>query len=224
MIKFTPYGRLELGLAGASAAAISLAGALNQAHWPLAASTLALLGVAAFFRDPDRERPAEPGVFTAPADGRVDDITRLTEGEACDLLGAAPAIRIGIFLSVFDVHVNRAPCDLAVARDAHRPGRYLDARDGACTRLNEAHTLAGKAGEAWGGGPVMVRQISGLVARRIVCTSLPGDVLKAGARYGMIKFGSRTELYLPENPRLAIVAKTGLRAVGGVTVLARYQG
>jgi phosphatidylserine decarboxylase len=222
-MKLTPYGRRELGVAGVSAAAISLAGALNQAVWPLAGSCLALLGVAAFFRDPDRAIPTEPGAFLAPADGLVDDITRLAEGDACELMGGGPVTRIGIFLSVFNVHVNRAPCGMTVLRDAHRPGRFLDARDGRCSRLNEAHSIAGTAGAAWGGGPVMVRQISGLVARRIVCTAKPGAPLEAGDRYGMIKFGSRTELYLPDSPAIAIAAKPGLRATGGVTILARFQ-
>jgi phosphatidylserine decarboxylase len=222
-VKITPYGRRELGVAGLSAAAISLAGGLHHASWPLAGSCLALLGVAAFFRDPERLVPREPGAFLAPADGLVDDVARLADGEACDLLGAAPAHRIGIFLSVFDVHLNRAPCDMTVLRDAHRPGRYLDARDGRCARLNEAHSIAGTASAEWGGVPVMVRQISGLIARRIVCDPTPGASLQAGDRYGMIKFGSRTELYLPDLPNLEIVAKPGLRARGGLTVLARFR-
>jgi phosphatidylserine decarboxylase len=221
-MKLTPYGKRELGVAGLSAAIISLAGALNHACWPLAGSCLALLGVGAFFRDPCRRVTDEPGAFLAPADGLVDDIERLADGEACDLMGGGPVHRIGIFLSVFDVHLNRAPCDMAVLRDAHRPGQYLDARDGRCARLNEAHSIVGTAGPEWGGGPVMVRQISGLIARRIVCDAVPGSSLKRGERYGMIKFGSRTELYIPATPGLSVAVKTGTRVRGGITILARF--
>jgi len=221
----TPYGRpvwRALLLAGAALAAAALAaGRAGLALPPL----LAALAGAAFFRDPARRLPKGTGLFTAPADGLLDDLA-LLEGEAAQaaLPGCNRVHRIGLFLSVFDVHVNRAPCDFTVTRDHHRPGGYRDARDTAATRFNEAHTLIGTTPGPDGAPlPLAVRQIAGRIARRIVCAARTGDTLARGQRYGMIRFGSRTELYLPAIPEIEIVAPRRARATGGVTVLARYR-
>lgn len=223
-MKLTAYGLREWGLSGMAAALV--AGIAIWLGHPGAALAAALVWacIAFFFRDPDRALPEGAGLFTAPADGLVDDVTLLTEGEACERMGCAKVVRVGIFLSVFDVHINRAPCAMRVTGDALRPGGFLDARHPDCKRLNAAHTIVGIADSDTGGGiPLMVRQITGLIARRIVCGAKPGAHLARGERYGMIKFGSRTELYLPAVPEIEIAVKPGTRAVGGITILARLK-
>ena len=131
--------------------------------------------------------------------------------------------RIGIFLSVFDVHVNRAPCDLTVRFTCHKDGSYHDARDVRAIKENES-LLLGAVGEIGGGKfPVAVKQISGAIARRIVCEAESGTVLKKGDCYGMIKFGSRTELYLPVKSNFEPAVNVGDRVFGGETVIARYH-
>ncbi len=220
----TPYGKREWGLALLAGGSLALAAALLHLAGVAAVLLLLAIAAAAFFRDPDRRLPDGPGLFTAPADGLLDDITTLEGEDARSALpGCDRVYRIGIFLSVFDVHINRAPCDFAVTRDVHRPGGYLDARDTAATRLNEAHTLFGATAQACGSLPIAVRQVAGRIARRIVCAAKPGDTLARGQRYGMIKFGSRTELYLPAIPEIELVAPLHSRATGGVTILARYR-
>jgi phosphatidylserine decarboxylase len=222
-MKLTAYGRREWGASGAAAALIAGLALWLQHPGGALAAALVWAYIAFFFRDPARALPEGAGLFTAPADGLVDDVTLLSEGEACTLMGCEKVVRIGIFLSVFDVHLNRVPCALRVTAEAHRPGGYLDARHPDCQRLNEAHTIVGIAEPSMGGRPVMVRQIAGLIARRIVCEAKPGMLLQRGDRYGMIKFGSRTELYLPAVPEIEIAAKPGTRATGGITVLARLK-
>jgi phosphatidylserine decarboxylase len=222
-MRLTPYGRREWGWTGLAAAALALSSILLALPGLAIAAGLFWLAIAAFFRDPDRALPDEPGAFTAPADGLVDDVTLLTGGDECERMGCARVHRIGTFLSVFDVHINRAPCALTVTGEIHRPGGYRDARDPLATRLNEAHTLVGTAAAENGGGPVIVRQIAGLVARRIVCGVGPGSTLARGQRYGMIKFGSRTELYLPAVPEIEIAVRPGTRVKGGISILARYR-
>jgi phosphatidylserine decarboxylase len=132
-------------------------------------------------------------------------------------------IRIGIFLSVLDVHVNRAPCTLRVEYRRHRPGRHLDARKPHSSRENEAVTLAGTGRISGQSIPVAVRQISGAVARRIVCDAQPGDVLEKGRIYGMIKFGSRTELFFPADGRMRVLVKEGQQVLSGTSILARLE-
>ena len=128
-----------------------------------------------FFRDPRREVPSEAGLVVSPADGTVVEISECEESEFLK----RPCAKIGIFLSVFDVHVNRSPCDGPVTASAYRPGRFLDARHPDCGPQNERQSIQV--------GPMVVKQIAGLIARRIVCEAKPGDVLKRGERFGMIK-------------------------------------
>ena len=132
-------------------------------------------------------------------------------------------LRIGIFLSVFDVHVNRAPCDMQVVFSAHKNGAYHDARNPDAIKENESLLLGGKGKIAGKEFPMAVKQISGAIARRIVCEADPGTELKKGERYGMIKFGSRTELYLPAKSNFEPQVNTGDRVTGGVTVIACYK-
>src|SRR6266513_2220396 len=135
-----------------------------------------------FFRDPDRPVPADPNLIVAAADGRVSDIVELDENEVLK----ARTRRIGIFLSIFDVHTNRAPIDGRIVYRQHRDGICLDARNSDCSEKNESMTWAFENPRV----TIVVRQITGAIARRIVTWSQIGDELKKGDRFGMIRFGS----------------------------------
>jgi len=165
----------------------------------------------AFFRDPDRSVPTDPNLLVAPADGRVSDIVELDEKEVLK----TKTRRIGIFLSIFDVHTNRAPITGRIVYRQHHEGLCLDARDPHCPEKNEAMTWAFENSRE----TIVVRQLTGAIARRIVAWSNIGDELKKGERFGMIRFGSRTELYLPLEAELLV--KTGDHVSGGSTVIAR---
>jgi phosphatidylserine decarboxylase len=165
----------------------------------------------AFFRDPNRPVPAGPNLIVAPADGRVRDIVDLDEKEILK----TKTRRVGIFLSIFDVHTNRAPIDGRIVYRQHHAGLCLDARDPNCSEKNEAMTWAFENPR----GRIVVRQLTGAIARRIVAWANVGDELKKGERFGMIRFGSRTELYLPLNAE--VLVKTGDHVSGGSTVIAR---
>jgi phosphatidylserine decarboxylase len=164
-----------------------------------------------FFRDPNRPVPAGPNLIVAPADGRVRDIVELDEPEILK----TKTRRVGIFLSIFDVHTNRAPIDGRIVYRQHHAGLCLDARDPNCSEKNEAMTWAFENPR----GRIVVRQLTGAIARRIVAWANIGDELKKGERFGMIRFGSRTELYLPLNAE--VLVKTGDHVSGGSTVIAR---
>lgn len=211
------YGAREIALCTV------LLGLLGTAAWhvsvyAVAAYVLLWLACLAFFRDPRRAIPATPGALVAPADGHVTEISEL---EYHDLIGA-PATRIGVFLSVFDVHVNRAPCGGRVVRTDYQPGEFLDARHAESGQRNESLTLVIEP-DANLPGPIVVRQVAGLIARRIVCAAKPGDRLTRGQRYGMIKFGSRTELITPRGPKWRTCVTMGQTVRGGVTILVQYQ-
>jgi len=165
----------------------------------------------AFFRDPNRPVPAGPNLIVAPADGRVRDIVELDEKEILK----TKTRRVGIFLSIFDVHTNRAPIDGRIVYRQHHAGLCLDARDPNCSEKNEAMTWAFENPR----GRIVVRQLTGAIARRIVAWANVGDELKKGERFGMIRFGSRTELYLPLDAE--VLVKTGDHVSGGSTVIAR---
>ena len=182
-----------------------------------AVATLLCLVIAAFFRSPHRRIPANPCLITSPADGTVCDIVEVDDFKIPPFEG--PAVRIGIFLSVFDVHVNRAPVDFTVENVSYREGGYLDARNEGASQRNEAMTVSGTYVHEESRVPVAVRQISGAIARRIVCPVTPGRKLKKGEIYGMIKFGSRTELFLPVG-RAELCVKVGDKVKGGSSVLA----
>jgi phosphatidylserine decarboxylase len=169
-----------------------------------------------FFRDPRRVRVFGAGELCAPADGKVTEVKELQNYGPID----GPAVRVGIFLSIFDVHVNRAPCTGRVVSVQHRPGRFLDARDAGSGTLNEATAVVLEPRTPLP-GPVVVRQVAGRVARRIVCHGVAGDRWQRGQRIGMIKFGSRTELIVPRLPKTEVCVGVGARVRGGVTVLVR---
>jgi|SRR5262249_35898431 len=165
----------------------------------------------AFFRDPNRRVPADPNLIIAPADGTVRDIVDLDEKEVLK----TKTRRVGIFLSIFDVHTNRAPIGGRIVYRQHHEGLCLDARDPDCPEKNEAMTWAFENPR----GTIVVRQLTGAIARRIVAWANVGDELKKGERFGMIRFGSRTELYLPLEAQ--VLVKTGDHVFGGSTVIAR---
>ncbi|CAN5219323.1 phosphatidylserine decarboxylase [soil metagenome] len=189
---------------------------LAIASW-FATPWLSLLFVAliiytvAFFRDPEREAPTEANVVVAAADGVVADIVEIDETEVVK----AKQKRVGIFLSVFDVHTNRAPVAGRISYRQHREGLCLDARSPDCSGKNESMTWAFENPRA----TIVVKQLTGAIARRIVGWSNVGDELKLGERFGMIRFGSRTEVYLPMDAE--ILVKIGDRVVGGKTIIAR---
>jgi phosphatidylserine decarboxylase len=173
-----------------------------------------------FFRDPERAAPDGEGLIVAPADGTVTDVIQVDDAPFVQ----GRATRVGIFLSVFDVHVNRSPVRGVVGYLQHRPGSYLDARDPACADLNEAQDLGLWVEDGAGGRfPVLVRQIAGLVARRIVCSARLDQVLERGERYGMIKVGSRTEVYIPESRVAEISVRVGQKVKGGRDVIGRMK-
>ncbi len=188
--------------------------------WPVAVIlTLVWLAGLLFFRDPERKTPGDPGLFVAPADGVVTEAVTLEN----DPWVGGPAMRLSIFLSVFDVHVNRSPCSGVVRTVEYQPGRFLDARDPKSGALNEANTIVIEPDEP-GIETVVVRQIAGLIARRIVCTVKPGDRVERGQRVGLIKFGSRTELIIGGRGACEPTVKVGDRACGAVTIMARRPG
>jgi phosphatidylserine decarboxylase len=187
--------------------------------WPLPVNVLGalflVLGIATllFFRDPPRRIPSDPSVLVAPADGRIVAVEDLADAPYYD--GACR--RVSIFLSLFNVHINRAPCAAEVIRVDFRPGSFLNAMRADSSEENESNTLR----LATPCGPVTVRQVSGLIARTIVCRAAPGDLLTKGEKFGMIKFGSRTELYLPEGTEVCVAERENVRA--GASVIARFH-
>jgi phosphatidylserine decarboxylase len=182
-------------------------------HWPWLVVLAGLLAIfcLSFFRDPDREIPSGEEEVVAAADGVVADIEEIEETEVLK----TKCLRVGIFLSVFDVHVNKAPIAGKVVFHKYYPGTYLDARDPECSKKNAALTWAFEGRNA----TLVVRQITGAIARRIVPWSKLGDEVPKGFRFGMIRFGSRTEVYLPMNSEITV--KIGARVKGAQTVIAR---
>ena len=172
---------------------------------------LLLFCTVVFFRDPSRVAPSDPKLVVAAADGTVTDIIELDEGEVLK----TKARRVGIFLSIFDVHTNRAPIDGRIIYRKHREGLCVDARRPDCSEKNESVTWAFQNQCT----TIVVRQLTGAIARRIVAWAKIGDDLKKGERFGMIRFGSRTELYLPLNAE--VLVKTGAHVLGGSTIIAR---
>jgi len=188
--------------------------------WP-AAIILILIwaGGLAFFRDPNRRSPNDPHALLAPADGRIVENVKL---DAHGLIGG-PATRISIFLSVLDVHINRSPCAGVVRLIEYQPGRFLDARDPDSGQQNEANTIVIEPDQPHT-GPIVVRQIAGLIARRIICSLKVGDRVRAGQRIGLIKFGSRTELIMPGHDNYDPAIQVGDKAYGAATIMARIAG
>ena len=180
---------------------------------PLILLTLLLIFfVLYFFRDPERAVPVDEAIIVSAADGRVVSVEEYEEPD----FHLGPMIRIAVFLSVFDVHVNRSPVAGVVKSSIYKAGQFLDARHPDSSTRNECRSW-------WletQGGPVAVRQIAGLIARRIVAWSEEGSALARGQRLGMIRFGSRTEVFLPRE--CAVLVKPGDRVAGASTPIARW--
>ncbi len=211
-----PYARREvivIAVVGASATAAT-AHFFGAWAFVLAALTLALLG---FYRDPARRLPGGENLVLAPADGKVVEIGR--DVEEAD---GRHVLRIMVFLSVFDVHVNRSPCAGRVTDVRYRPGKFVNALRSDADTLNESNTVLIEPAAPLP-GPVRVRQIAGVLARRIVCAARVGDRLTAGQRFGMIKLGSRTEVCLAEDARWEVLVRIGDHVKAGLTVLARLR-
>jgi phosphatidylserine decarboxylase len=215
MMRLTRHGWREM-LIGSIALAVIAAG-LGLWWRPLALLVLPLyVWLFAFFRDPDRIDPQPLEAMVSPADGRVADITQLPH----DPQIGGPAVRVGIFLSVFNVHVNRAPCDGRVLSVQYKKGKFVNAmRHGQASEQNESNTIV--LAEPDGQRTIaVVKQIVGLIARRIVCTVAPGDPVARGQRIGMIKFGSRTELTIAQWLDPQIVVRVGQPVRGAADVIA----
>ncbi len=173
--------------------------------------------VAWFFRDPARPSPTKAGLVMSPADGKVVEIEELDHD---DHVGG-PAVKIGIFLSIFNVHINRAPVSGRVVELQYRPGKYLNALRPESARENERLTVLMETDDGHHRG-IVIRQITGAIARRIVCWLKPGDELQRGEQFGMIKLGSRTELLLPNEDGLAIRTQLGDKVKAGTSILADF--
>lgn len=163
-----------------------------------------------FFRDPERSFPPQEGILTAPADGRILGVEKIAHD---DYVGGE-ALRISIFLSVLDVHINRIPADGVVDFVRYQPGKFFVAYCDKASQFNE-HTDIGIITSS--GYRILVKQIAGTIARRIICRLNAGDTVTAGERFGMIRFGSRTELVVPSGSRLRV--KKGDRVKGSQTIL-----
>lgn len=193
---------------------MGLGALLAMAVSPWLGGAVFVLGVAMllFFRDFPRAITAGPNEVVAPADGTITAI----EDFESDPHYEGPCRRVSIFLSVLSVHVNRTPFEATVRDVRPSSGKFLDARDPECSKYNVSNALWLDTPR----GPMTVRQITGAVARRIVCPAKPGDKLAKGQKFGMIRFGSRTELYLPAGTEVTV--SVGQYVYGGTTVMARF--
>jgi phosphatidylserine decarboxylase len=215
-LPFAPWGWRELNLYGWPLAIVIALLVVAGRPWSwLAIVPGALLAILLyFFRDPPRKIPIALGEIVAPADGTIVEISQLDHD---DFIGG-PSVRIGIFLSLFNVHVNRAPTDGRVVELRYRPGEFISATRPESSLRNESMWIGF---EAEGGRRFAVRQISGMVARRIVCMLLPGQKVARGEKFGMIKLGSRTELILPANA-VEVMVGLGQSVRGGRQVIAHW--
>jgi phosphatidylserine decarboxylase len=220
-VPVTPYGLREFSILTLAFVVVAIGARLVwPGGWPwvqIAAAAIWAFGVA-FFRDPARDITQEAGALLAPADGTITDIVEVDEPEF--LKGRA--VRIGIFLSIFSVHINRVPCGGKVAYIQAHPGKCLNAMRAAAASAENAANSLGLECPEHPAKRLMVKQITGAIARRIVCGCKVGDELEAGERYGMIKFGSRTELFVPVDKYAQVVVSPGDKVSAGLTILVRY--
>ena len=184
--------------------------------WCVVAAVLSLLAIwlVVFFRDPARDGPRGDAVVIAPADGKIVGVVEADE----PMYLKTRALRVSIFMSVFDVHVNRYPVSGTIELAHYNPGKFLHAAREKASLDNEQASV-GLRGQR---GPVLVRQIAGSIARRIVTDGKVGDAVTQGARLGMIRFGSRVDVFLPVTARAAVRVRPGDRVAAGATVLAEY--
>jgi phosphatidylserine decarboxylase len=201
-------------LGAVTSAAALFATALRFRSWPLWLGAFVLtvlaLWVAWFFRNPERTGERGPSVVVSPADGRVVLITPIDEPTFVH----GPTVRVSIFMNVFDVHVNRYPVDGTVAHVEHKPGKFLNAVSEASSVENEQASVGIIAGPH----RILMRQIAGLIARRIITDSRTGDTATQGARMGLIRFGSRVDVFLPPTATLRVTV--GQRMQAGASIIA----
>ena len=209
------YGRREWLSMIAIAVMASASAAIIGWWWAAGAVLLLLLAFLSLFRDPTRVVPAQRHIMVSPADGRVSAVQHLEHFEP---LGEA-AVCVRIFLSLLDVHVNRSPCHAIVSSVEHTPGLKRNALDPRSARDNES-TLLVLLHPSRRKPVAAVRQVVGMIARTIVCDVTEGQILQRGQRYGMIKFGSTTELYLPKSLQPHVLVEKGQHVRGGLTVVA----
>ena len=216
MLPLTRHGFREMLIGSVVLAAVAFG--LGYVFWPLALIVFpVLIWLFAFFRDPERAVPVDENIMVSPADGTVSDITEIDN----DPLLGGPAVRVGIFLSVFNVHINRSPCDGKVLKVIYKKGKFINAMSHArASDENESNTVV--LGEPTSGRPVaVVKQIVGLIARRIIFTAREGQLLSRGERIGMIKFGSRTELSIPQWLEPQVQVQVGQTVRGAADVIAK---
>lgn len=186
--------------------------AASFGYWPVAVPFIILAAfMAFFFRDPKRTAPLDENLIVSPADGRVTRIEPLSPGQS-----ESPTV-VSIFLSPFDVHINRAPIAGTITNVSYTRGKFLMATREEASLVNEQNALTIRGARA----TIVCKQIAGILARRIVCWKHAGDQLNIGERFGLIKFSSRTDLILP--PDVQISVREGMKVRGGVTVIGRLQ-
>ena len=193
---------------------LAVAAAGGRIRWLRRAALLSAGANAAFFRHPPRVPPTRPDVVVAPADGLICLVEQAVPPAELNLPDR-PLPRVSIFLSIFDAHVQRIPISGEVVAVVHRPGLYKSAELAAASQDNERNSVLIRTPD---GHQVVAVQIAGLVARRIVCDIRPGEKVSIGDTYGLIRYGSRLDTYLPEGSELLVLP--GQRAVGGETILA----
>jgi phosphatidylserine decarboxylase len=215
MIPLTRHGTREMVV---GTIVLLLLGAGLSWIWPWLGLLVlpVLIWLFAFFRDPERPIPGDPQLMVSPADGLVSDVEELPHH---DLLHG-PCVRVGIFLSVFNVHVNRSPCEGKVTEIIYKKGKFINAMShAAASSDNESNTIV--LADATDRSVAVVKQIVGLIARRIICDATTGDTYARGQRFGMIKFGSRTELYIPLWLEPNVQVKVGQKVRGGLDIIAK---
>jgi phosphatidylserine decarboxylase len=221
-IPLAPWGAAELSLMGMPLLLLAVLAAAGL-PWPwsgvLVMPPAVVLGlIVYFFRNPARRVPQEPGLLVSPADGTIAEISSLAHD---DFVGG-PAVRIGIFLSIFNVHLNRSPLAARVIALRYSPGEFLNALRPESALRNENMWIALEE-DVPPYRRLVVRQISGAIARRIVCDLRPGEVIPRGHAFGMIKLGSRTELILPAEEGLEVKVCVGQKVKAGETIVAEYK-
>lgn len=222
----TPYGTKQLAVGAivfVILVAVCVALYRSYGSWgylvPIVPLILAFCWMLAFFRDPERTIPTDPGLIVSPADGTITHVDTADEPEYI----AGTARRLSIFLSIFNVHLNRAPASGTVEFVKFRPGEFFDARREESLVKNQNQDIGIKTSEPGMPAKMVVRQSTGAIARTIVCPAQPGDTLERGQRYGMIKFGSRTTLFLSNDVEIEWLVGVGDKVKAGETVVARVK-
>ena len=226
-IGLTKYGLPQVAVfpvfvLGIAVAAFFAARGVNAPLWAILTveGVLAVVFVwgLAFFRDPYREITVDKNILLSPADGCVADIETIEKDDG----SGEKTLRIGIFLNIFNVHINRAPCAVKVGKITYRKGKYKNAMSPEAGKVNESNDVEMVRLDSPNDN-LMVRQVSGAIARRIVCKLREGDKLSGGEKFGMIKFGSRTELHLLVRENVNCLVKVGDKVKAGLTELVRYE-